>query len=89
MDVAATWAAGLLRGVDQELHGVDLLGRDAALLGRLLLCLVGHCDSVQATAYVNNLPTAPHGIACSRAGYMGWELSDDGYRTRVVDKEQG
>ena len=37
--VALRWAAALLRSCDQPRHGVDLFGRDALLLGRLLATL--------------------------------------------------
>lgn len=39
-EVAGAWAEGLLAGCHTETHGVDLFGRDALLLGRLLTTLV-------------------------------------------------
>ncbi|KAG2494834.1 hypothetical protein HYH03_007074 [Edaphochlamys debaryana] len=44
-DVALRWAAGLLREVDVVKHGVDLLGRDAPLLGRLLGTLAAFAEA--------------------------------------------
>lgn len=38
--MAGAWAEGLLAGCHMETHGVDLFGRDALLLGRLLTTLV-------------------------------------------------
>ncbi|KAK9822493.1 hypothetical protein WJX81_003452 [Elliptochloris bilobata] len=38
-EVAAAWTEGLLAGCHAETHGVDLFGRDALLLGRLLTTL--------------------------------------------------
>ncbi|CAL8463180.1 g2714 [Coccomyxa elongata] len=38
VEVAAEWSAALLSGADQERHGVDLFGRDALLLGRIITC---------------------------------------------------
>ncbi|EIE21374.1 hypothetical protein COCSUDRAFT_56593 [Coccomyxa subellipsoidea C-169] len=38
VDVAAEWSAALLSAADQERHGVDLFGRDALLLGRVIVC---------------------------------------------------
>ena len=38
--MALKWASQLLRGSDQVRHGVDLFGRDALVLGRLLMTLV-------------------------------------------------
>ena len=38
--VALKWAAELLKGSNQVRHGVDLFGRDALVLGRLLITLV-------------------------------------------------
>lgn len=40
VDVAADWMSALLGSVDKESQGVDLFGRDALLLGRVLVCLV-------------------------------------------------
>ncbi len=40
VEVAAEWSAALLSGADQERHGVDLFGRDALLLGRIITCQV-------------------------------------------------
>lgn len=37
--VAIKWAAALLRDADIQMHGIDLLGRDHFLLGKLLLTL--------------------------------------------------
>jgi telomere length regulation protein len=37
--VALKWAAALLRHVDEPQHGIDLLGRDHFLLGKLLVTL--------------------------------------------------
>ena len=38
--VAAQWSAALLEGCAGARQGVDLFGRDALLLGRVLTCLV-------------------------------------------------
>ena len=38
--MAGAWAEGLLAGCHTEAHGVDLFGRDALLLGRLVTTLV-------------------------------------------------
>ncbi|KAK9908206.1 hypothetical protein WJX75_004272 [Coccomyxa subellipsoidea] len=38
MDVAAEWSAALLSAADEERQGVDLFGRDALLLGRIIVC---------------------------------------------------
>ena len=43
--VAVRWATLLLRECDVERHGVDLLGRDAAVLGRLLTCLATFAEA--------------------------------------------
>ena len=34
------WILALLKGAGEERHGVDLFGKDALLLGRLLVTLV-------------------------------------------------
>ncbi len=41
--VALSWAAVLLRNCDRQQHGIDLFGRDAFLLGRLLITLGALC----------------------------------------------
>ncbi|KAL6767586.1 hypothetical protein ACKKBF_B35845 [Auxenochlorella protothecoides x Auxenochlorella symbiontica] len=55
--VALQWASVLLGGVDKQHHGIDLFGRDAFLLGRLLTTLgtfleatAGHVESAGLTA---------------------------------------
>ena len=40
--IALKWAAALLRHCDEPQHGIDLLGRDSCLLGKLLVTL-GEC----------------------------------------------
>ncbi len=45
-EVVLHWAAGLLADCGKERHGVDLFGRDAWLLGRLLLTLVSSPQSI-------------------------------------------
>lgn len=40
--IALKWAAALLRHCDEPQHGIDLLGRDSFLLGKLLVTL-GEC----------------------------------------------
>ncbi|KAG2442491.1 hypothetical protein HXX76_002577 [Chlamydomonas incerta] len=52
-DVALRWAAGLLREVDRVKHGVDLLGRDHMVLGRLLAVLGGFAEAAAGS------PAAP------------------------------
>ncbi len=42
--VAVRWATALLKECDVERHGVDLLGRDAAVLGRLLTTLAAFAE---------------------------------------------
>ena len=46
-DVALQWAAALLRDADADRQGIDMFGRDALVLGRLLVTLVSllciHC----------------------------------------------
>ncbi len=37
--IALKWAAALLRHCDEPQHGIDLLGRDSFLLGKLLVTL--------------------------------------------------
>ena len=44
-EVAGAWAEGLLAGCHTETHGVDLFGRDALLLGRLLTTLARRTPS--------------------------------------------
>ena len=39
-DVALQWAAALLRDADADRQGIDMFGRDAIVLGRLLVTLV-------------------------------------------------
>ncbi|KFM27675.1 Telomere length regulation protein TEL2-like protein [Auxenochlorella protothecoides] len=55
--VALQWASVLLGGVDKQHHGIDLFGRDAFLLGRLLTTLgtfleatAGHVESAGLTS---------------------------------------
>ena len=38
--MAAEWSAALLSAADEERQGVDLFGRDALLLGRIIVCQV-------------------------------------------------
>ena len=47
--IALKWAAALLRQCDEPQHGIDLLGRDHFLLGKLLVTL-GAPPSLLATA---------------------------------------
>jgi hypothetical protein len=46
--VAVPWATALLAQCDVERHGVDLFGRDAAVLGRLLTTLATFADAAGA-----------------------------------------
>ena len=39
-DVALQWAAALLQDADADREGIDMFGRDAIVLGRLLVTLV-------------------------------------------------
>lgn len=47
--VASRWAGALLRDCDTRGHGVDLFGRDALLLGRLLTVLATFVEAAGAT----------------------------------------
>ena len=44
--MALGWAAALLREADRQHQGLDLFGRDAFLLGRLLVTLGALCCAV-------------------------------------------
>ncbi|GIL86739.1 hypothetical protein Vretifemale_14985 [Volvox reticuliferus] len=57
-DVALRWAAGLLREVDRVKHGVDLLGRDHQLLGRLLTTLAAFAEAAAGSAALPPLASA-------------------------------
>lgn len=59
--VAKEWAAALLRECDVEKHGVDLMGRDSLLLGRLLITLA---SQQQATACCACCPTMHRWLSC-------------------------
>lgn len=41
--IALKWAAALLKHCDEPQHGIDLLGKDHFLLGKLLVTL-GKCE---------------------------------------------
>ena len=56
--MALKWASELLRGSDQVRHGVDLFGRDALVLGRLLMTLVSCAAVVLGVAEVGRPWTA-------------------------------
>ncbi|GLI69267.1 hypothetical protein VaNZ11_013803, partial [Volvox africanus] len=57
-DVALRWAAGLLREVDRVKHGVDLLGRDHQLLGRLLTTLANFAEAAGGSTALPPLASA-------------------------------
>ncbi|GLC37986.1 hypothetical protein PLESTB_000449000 [Pleodorina starrii] len=57
-DVALRWAAGLLREVDRVKHGVDLLGRDHMLLGRLLATLATFAEAAAGSGAMTPLANA-------------------------------
>ena len=65
--VALKWASELLKGSDQVRHGVDLFGRDAMVLGRLLVTLVSQ-RPCQPACYRHSAPP------CMQARGLGWPL---------------
>ena len=54
--VALQWAAALLRDSDRVRQGVDLFGRDALLLGRVLVTLVRPCLARACAALPRGMP---------------------------------
>lgn len=56
--VALKWAAALLKHCDEPQHGIDLLGKDHFLLGKLLVTL----GELEGGLFGN--PPAPVGVRC-------------------------
>ncbi|EFJ42875.1 hypothetical protein VOLCADRAFT_97060 [Volvox carteri f. nagariensis] len=69
-DVALRWAAGLLREVDKVKHGVDLLGRDHQLLGRVLTTLATFAEAAAGSTAMTSLARAT--LELIRAPQVTW-----------------
>ncbi|KAL4458913.1 hypothetical protein ABPG75_013778 [Micractinium tetrahymenae] len=56
--IALKWAAALLRHCDEPQHGIDLLGRDSFLLGKLLVTLGAFLEASAQSAEAATLAAA-------------------------------